>query len=483
MSPRGRVPIAPVSAGRWRVVSGLSAGVLALGVSTSTWADVPTPKRMTLTEAIDASLVSSPVVKIAAAGISAQESKVSATRALLFPRLRVEGNVFVWNDKLPLSLGPQAAQPAQPAQSSTISAPAAPVAGAEEQVIREQVTASLSITAVEPITGLYAITRLIALEEAGLDAGIADQETARLDTAQRVAQAYFGLLSARALTEVAEKSLSQVEAQHARARVLESAGVLGRVDLLRLDSVRESVKQGLLLARMGRDLASRGLVLAIGAPLDQVLEPVDDFPDPPPSFELPESGVRELAEHRSELVAARARLEQARGGTDVAKAALFPSIVAIASYQHTEGQSSIFTPADTFFGGATLTWDVFEWGRTMHTIDEAGERARQAELGVSALENQIRFDVERRLLEAKTASDTLSAARAGLVAAEEAHRIQSVRFEQGAATTTDVIDAETDLARARSQSATARYNYYLSLANAARALGRLPEVTSKEIRP
>jgi outer membrane protein TolC len=49
-----------------------------------------------------------------------------------------------------------------------------------------------------------------------------------------------------------------------------------------------------------------------------------------------------------------------------------------------------------------------------------------------------------------------------------------VRFAEGAATTTDVIDAEADVSRARNSAAQSRYDYYLAQAALARAVGRMP---------
>jgi len=86
----------------------------------------------------------------------------------------------------------------------------------------------------------------------------------------------------------------------------------------------------------------------------------------------------------------------------------------------------------------------------------------------------VAFEVRRRHVDARAAYATLDVAKSGLAAAEEAHRIQSVRFEQGAATTTDVLDAETDVARARSQQVVARYEYFVSLVALARAVGERP---------
>jgi outer membrane protein TolC len=83
--------------------------------------------------------------------------------------------------------------------------------------------------------------------------------------------------------------------------------------------------------------------------------------------------------------------------------------------------------------------------------------------------------VRRRAREARAAYDSLAVARAGLTASEEAFRIQEVRFREGAATTTDLLSSETELAEARIGYATARHAYFLQLAALAQATGQLPD--------
>ena len=107
---------------------------------------------------------------------------------------------------------------------------------------------------------------------------------------------------------------------------------------------------------------------------------------------------------------------------------------------------------------------------------EAEAHANQAAIGARTLHDQIVFDARRRLLEARTAYETIAVAQSSLQAAEEAYRIQSVRYAAGAATTTDLISAEAEASRARSGHAQARYDYYLAQAGLARAVGRLPSL-------
>jgi len=70
--------------------------------------------------------------------------------------------------------------------------------------------------------------------------------------------------------------------------------------------------------------------------------------------------------------------------------------------------------------------------------------------------------------------DSLAAVATQLHTAEEAYRLQKVRFDAGASTASDVLDAETDVARARLAAGNARYDYFLALVALARAVGDLP---------
>jgi len=250
--------------------------------------------------------------------------------------------------------------------------------------------------------------------------------------------------------------------------------VLGAVDVLRLTSARENARAARLRAETGVTIAGAALAVALDRPAGATVEAVDDLPDPPPPLTVTDRQAAEAAsKERPELRASRERTLQARAGRQVAIAQLLPNILAVATYQNTHGQST-FQPVNAWYVGATLSWDLWDWGHNWSAVKEAEGKANQAALGDAMLADQIAFDAQRRVLEARTAYDTIAVARSALEAAEEAHRIQTVRFAAGAATTTDLLDAETDVSRARSGYAQSRYDYYLAQAALARALGRLP---------
>src|SRR5262249_2702221 len=99
---------------------------------------------------------------------------------------------------------------------------------------------------------------------------------------------------------------------------------------------------------------------------------------------------------------------------------------------------------------------------------------RQAELEEVALNEQIAVDTRARWQAARLAQATLEVTDRGQAAAAEAQRLQTARFAQGAATTTEGVDAEAALATGGSQGASARYQYLVAWMALSRAVGLLP---------
>jgi outer membrane protein TolC len=414
-------------------------------------ASEPQARRISLSEAISIAAKESPEVEAAAAGIDAAEARVRQVKAQRLPSLSLGANLLFWDEEIVFVPAP-----------------------GMELTVRERVTASATVTAAQPITPLLVLGQLIELERAGANAARAEHDRARLDAQARAAEAYLRVLQARAGRDVAAKLVAQVEANLERVRKLEAAGAAGGLDVLRLEAARDGAKQALIRSESQVVIAERALVLSLDLPDGTRLDPYDDLPEPPakPAFTSDDAAKKALAV-RPELRAARERVTQASQARRVAWANYIPNISAIGQYQHAEGQGA-FAEQDTWFVGLTLSWTAFEWGRTGAAVDEARARETQAKIGETAVADQVVFDARRRADEAITAYEALASARTALTAAEEAYRLQTIRNEQGVSTTTDVLDAETEVTRARTSYVLARYDYFLSLVALARSVGDAP---------
>ena len=420
-------------------------------------------RTITLGEAIELAAGDSLAIDLQKEQIIAAQEKKKSTQALRLPTLGAKGSVLVWNDIISFAQG---CDPAMPG---------CPPSGVVELVVRDRVTGSAEINIAQPISGLIVIGRLIDGDQAGIDAATAQLDVARLDAGYRAAEAYLGALQTQTLRELAETSVRQLEADLVKLRALRDAHVLADVDVLRLEAARDQAQAGVLEAEVGTTTALRGLALQLDLPdgTDLTLAPVDTTP--PELGWTEDEAVARARQQRPELRVAAAQAKQAAVGVSAAKASYYPNVVVIGNYTRTEGQGFIASKNAAYVGVA-LDWNLWDWGKRGHDVAAARATARSAARVRDELDDQLAFDVRAKWLSASNKRQALSVHASALKAAEEAYRLQKVKIEGGVATATDVIDAETEVTRARAQETVARYQYLIAWMALVRAVGQLPEM-------
>jgi len=244
--------------------------------------------------------------------------------------------------------------------------------------------------------------------------------------------------------------------------------------VLRFKSAKAAADQTALRADTATQTSLAGLTVQLGLPDGTPIDIADDLPPDPPTLAmtLPQAQDRAMSA-RPELHAAKEKVAAADDQRIAARERYLPDVRAVAQWNHFTGVQP-FQPLNEEFVGVTANWNVWDWGATHDAVLEAEHAQHRATLTANATANQVKVDVRRHWLEAKTQFDSLAVAQQQQQTAEEAYRLQKVKLDNAAATTTDVLDAETDVARARLALATARYDYYLALVALARSIGDLP---------
>ena len=87
--------------------------------------------------------------------------------------------------------------------------------------------------------------------------------------------------------------------------------------------------------------------------------------------------------------------------------------------------------------------------------------------------NNLRLDLKQAQLESGEAWERLEVTQRSVASAEEALRITSERYRQGAADVTDLLTAQVGLTATRSRSTAAYYDLLVAQSNLKRARGEL----------
>jgi len=407
----------------------------------------PAPGRtISLVECVAIALRENPDAQSSEFAVRGAEAKRAEVRGAFAPKVQFDGNVQQWTSPFAIAFG------------------------GTSFTVRDASTWTAGISLIQPITPLLAISQQYKIQEFGVDVASIQRATTRREVAFQTVESYYRLLEAERLTEVANASVTQLEDQQKQAQSQFDNGVIGKNDWLRAGLALASARQRLIQTR-GQVVIARGtLAAAMGRSPDEVLDPEPFVGDPPP---LGESGL-EAAEGRAaagrlELRDLSRKIDQAEVAVGFAKQQLGPVVNAVGNYTHTGG--SPFQQENAAYVGLAASWNVWDWGTTLGSVHEADAKLHQAVLARKKLEDEVRLEARQAFVNAESSREALEVARTAVLQAEENFRIVTKKFDNSAATSFDVVDAEALLTQSRAQVEQALYDYLIATAALQKATG------------
>lgn len=432
---------------------------------------------LSLPDAVERALARDSTLAALAAQQEAARSSADAVRANYGPKLRLEGNVILWDDKQTVAFGgggagfPALPPPTDPYQEAVLGIQQALSGLGTPTTVREQVTAQATVQVVQPLAGLYAVNRGARAADLGVEAARRQSATRRRSVELETVQGYFRTLQAQALARAAAQQVESLESQEKRILSLFANGVVGKNDVLRLQVGLAAARQQALAANGGVRQAQAALAMQVGA------TPGETFELSPAAGDLESATVPALdiareraAAQRPEVAELSTRVQQSEAGEDVARARLLPDVNLIAQYDHTEGNT--FQASDSLFGGLFLTWTAWEWGATARQADAAVAQTEATRATLEQVRKGVVLEVESVHVQLETADAAIGVAEGAVAQAEENLRLERARLEAQQATSGDLIDAETALLQARVNLENARYDRLVARARLRAAMGQ-----------
>jgi outer membrane protein len=449
---------------------------------------------MTLAKCIDVALQGNPDITSANLEVDATTAQKNSARGAFGPRLHLDAGIQRWDSPLSanfadmlipvVNVGLQKKNGLIPISKNDFVDPSNPqlAALANPIELRAQTTWSASVTLAQPIASLWTINEGYALRKMGVDLAGLQRKATRRDVAFQVTEAYYRVLQAMRLVDVAQKSVENIDAQVKRAQSFYRAGTVGRNDVLRAELGLAAAQQRLIQANGAVVLARGHLATLMGLAPDAAIEPADSIADVTVGPVIPAAQAEDRAvADRLEMKEIAAQTEQARAAESLAKSKMLPQVNAVANYTHSSPATMFAPKQDIWFIGATASWDIWEGGGTYYGIDEAKARLAQALAARRKAENAIRLETRSAHVNVTTAAEALAVARHAVEQAEENFRIEQKRYESTDNTSFDVLDAENQLTTARGQLQAASYDYLIAQSNLSRAIGQQNPVEGRAL--
>jgi outer membrane protein TolC len=290
----------------------------------------------------------------------------------------------------------------------------------------------------------------VAARQAGERLGSAELATlqARQDAVVTIAQAWWTWSSAVRLADTAERALGEAVALEAQTQARFDEGDVARLEVSRTRSARIGAAQDLLVAQVDVRAAADQLLLAMGEPPGQAIEPVGDGAVAGGETD-PERSLARALEANPDVVIARADVAIAESALRDARRAALPELTAAGSV----GMGSLSSDALGALQDLATEDGLPRWAAGLDLSVPLGGRAARSErsgaeaeldiakLTLASVEEQLRADVRAAVDAVVAGRAAVELAWAQLEVAEETEAGEQARVDEGESRLDDLIAA------------------------------------------
>ncbi len=423
----------------------------AIGCLIMAWASAATAGNLNLDQAVENALRNNPSVREAEnRGLSADEN-LKSRRADFLPKASANYSLMYLDD-----------------------APYQVVGGVPRQV-GDTESAHWDLIVVQPLFKGFGLVSRYQSARSESDIRALERKKAAQDVVRDVKTAYYEALLARSMEKVAEDQVKTLDAQERDAQGFYDHGVIPRNDLLKSKIAKASTVQDLEKAKADARLALSRLNLVMGGNFDA------DYELTPVDATVSDAGelavlMAHAVKNRPELQVMEKTMEIYDAGITGARSACYPEINLVGRYERNGNDAAADENDYSNDHNASVSvqarWTFFEWGKTRADIQAIRYEKRAFSEKVKAAEDQVRLETQQEYLNVKVREKNIKTAEEALEQAKENFRITRSRYLQNVTTATEVLEAQTFLARAETDYHKSVYGYLIARARLDRAVGR-----------
>ncbi len=413
---------------------------------------------LSLKEAVAIALENNHDLKLAEIATAQAAWETDRARSLFLPQISGTAAYDVRDKEKEVGFGPQT------------------VAVGEKEFMRAELTARMTVWDFGRTLGAYRGAAKAA------EAARYALKRVRQEVIYRTCMAYFRVLTARRLKQAAEAAVRSAQAHLKDAEVLLKNGAVTERDVLRARANLEEQRHRLVEARNALRLAEMSFNDVLGREVSLPVRLREETGGLQADYGGSATGALEVAvSNRPEFQQMAALVAAAEGRRTAARGEFLPRIYVAGSVTHLDDRYQVHKTEA--LGEVGLQYDLFTGGRHLAELRIAGLEVNRALEQADKVADAVALQVREALLAAETAAARLKAASNTLASAEENRRLVHAQYRQGAASSTDVIDAEMLWVRAQADYWWAEYERRTAQARILYALGTIDAVLAKEEEP
>jgi outer membrane protein TolC len=328
----------------------------------------------------------------------------------------------------------------------------------------------------QPIFTGFALINQYKIASLGLDVAEYIEKLTRQDVILDAKNAYYSILKAQKLVDVAFDTVKQITAQKEVAENMYQVGMSPLNDLLQSQVQLANAKQELITAQNNLEIAKAQFNTLLRRSVNDPVAIADILDYTPFDHDI-DYCLAQAEKYRLEITVADLEVQIAQRDYKISQRDYFPSVNVTGTLTRrgddwdVDGGEGI---ADRRFWDvrATASWDFWEWGRTRFGVKEKLSRLSQSKLRKEQIFDNIELEVKQSFLRTRESEKNIVTIEKAIEQAKENLRITEERYKEQVSTTTDVLIAQTLLTQTMTNYYNALYDFKIAKAILYRAIGQ-----------
>ena len=299
--------------------------------------------------------------------------------------------------------------------------------------------------------------KIAALEEQAITFDI---QKSKSDLSYQMITLWYNLYSSKQTKKLLQSNIILLQNQKMDANNFVNQGILLENEVLKIDLAISTLESSLADIDNGILFLKNNLRILTG--LDQnVLVDISEFlPENARNNENLSTLIAAAIRNRAELKVLSIRQQQATLGSKIAKSNYLPTLTGIGSFNYDQPNMRVFpneaTFTGTYFAGLSLNWNITDLFTNKNKVAESKFGEQKLENAIEQAKEGIEIEVNADYNNYQSALQKIAIANKSIAQATENFRVEQNKFKANNASSTDFLNANTQLLNARIAFATAQ---------------------------
>ena len=303
-----------------------------------------------------------------------------------------------------------------------------------------------------------------------------DHIKTKIDIAEAVSKAYFGVLVNRERLSLVERNYSRLDSLLRDTQTMFDNGVAEKIDVNRVKVQFNNVKVEKDNYQQVVDLSESILKFQMGLKPSTSIDLADDIQ----SIDYFDFELSKDFSYEKRIEYSQMNIQKELNELDIknVRVKYYPKIDLIANYGRNTGNTSfgdVFS--DQWFGvgaiGLRASMPIFDGLRKRRQVQQRQLKGQQIDYSLNLLENNIDVEIEQALITYNRQIEMMEAQRENMELSQEVYEVTKIKYGEGVGSNIEVIDADATYKQSQINYYNALYDALISKIDLQKAYGIL----------